>query len=429
MKYDIIRSTKQRGAFLYMLYIPETLKVGFQNREDTFDGKLSYIIYFDEKGKLRKESSWNSWCHKDIESIELKNEIFKNPTLNKSVQRYGYHFGSGRNMLRIYDPRGFEYEISISNFVGISQYCDMVKGELVGEFVYAFQDGDIILLPVESEQYKEAKQDTLNKNTKVSAKDLKPGNIYTANNGNTCIYIGKYNINKDVNKYYHLPIDSSGKKHIFYIEEEGIFKDIGVATLGLLIDTLEQEDLNRYLDVFVGSNLEKEVDYIYIDKNFDIDKIYKEKNFCDFLFAFESEDQHFNKLNINTPNIFKNTDDKYYVRNDNLNIYYTYLSLEDGKYKISGGSSLYSYWHNDVPCYEEGGISKDSEIDKIMRAGHYSDKKTVYSHSEEELKNQLLEKYKMIFEEWKKNGVGIIKYKFKDGSESALFQKVYQFDI
>lgn len=411
-----------------MLYIPETLMIGFQNREDTFDGKLSYVIYFDEKGKLRKESSWSSWRDKNIEPIEVKNEILKNPILNKSVQRYGYHFGSGRNMLRIYDPRGFEYEITVSNFVGISQYCDMVKSELVGEFVYAFQDGDMILLPVDSEEYKEAKEDTLNKNTKVSAKNLKPGNVYTANNGNTCIYIGKYNLNKDVNKYLHLPICSSGKKHIFYVEEESMFKDIGVATLGLQKDSLDKEELNKYLDVFVDSNLEKEIDYLYCDKSFDINEIYKKEKFCDFIFAHETNKGSFTKLEIKTPYI-RNNNDKYYIQNEDLNIYYSYLLLKNGKYESQHGNTLYPYWRNDEPNYQQSGISKNSEFDKIIRTEKYSNNKIIYSDNEEELKEKLQEKYKLIFEEWKNNAVGIMKCKFKDGSESFLFHKVYQFDL
>ena len=36
------------------LYIPKKIKVGFQEREDTFNGLLSYIIYWDDKGVLRK---------------------------------------------------------------------------------------------------------------------------------------------------------------------------------------------------------------------------------------------------------------------------------------------------------------------------------------------------------------------------------------
>ena len=33
------------------IYIPEKIKVGYQNRNDTYTKKLAYVIYYDEKGK------------------------------------------------------------------------------------------------------------------------------------------------------------------------------------------------------------------------------------------------------------------------------------------------------------------------------------------------------------------------------------------
>ncbi|MGL4450451.1 MAG: hypothetical protein ACRCTZ_04585, partial [Sarcina sp.] len=56
------------------IFIPKELTVGFQDRSGTYTGKLAYVIYTDEKGKLRKEQSWNSWRDKDIPKLECKNE-------------------------------------------------------------------------------------------------------------------------------------------------------------------------------------------------------------------------------------------------------------------------------------------------------------------------------------------------------------------
>ena len=44
------------------LFIPGKIKVGYQNRDGTYTGKLAYVIYYDSKGKLRKEKSWTTWC-------------------------------------------------------------------------------------------------------------------------------------------------------------------------------------------------------------------------------------------------------------------------------------------------------------------------------------------------------------------------------
>ena len=55
------------------LFIPERINVGYQKRQGTYTGKLAYVIYWDKKGTLRKERSWKSWCHDDIEKTPFDN--------------------------------------------------------------------------------------------------------------------------------------------------------------------------------------------------------------------------------------------------------------------------------------------------------------------------------------------------------------------
>ena len=43
------------------MFLPKKIKAGYIKREDTYTGKLAYVIYYDEKNTLRKEKSWNSW--------------------------------------------------------------------------------------------------------------------------------------------------------------------------------------------------------------------------------------------------------------------------------------------------------------------------------------------------------------------------------
>ena len=77
------------------LFIPEKIKVGFQKRGDTYTGNLAYVIYYDQKGKLRKETSWESWRDKKIQSEEFTNEPTEGFVLNKGVggvrQSYGWN--------------------------------------------------------------------------------------------------------------------------------------------------------------------------------------------------------------------------------------------------------------------------------------------------------------------------------------------------
>jgi hypothetical protein len=135
-------------------FIPKKIKAGFQSRRDTVDKKLAYIVYYDDKGILRKEKSFNRWIDKDIATVDLDNTPTEGFVLNKGIQRSRDYFGSGRSLIRIYDPRGLEFEISIENLMYILMHTDCVRRELSGKFIYGWRNGDLVLLPVDSDIYK-----------------------------------------------------------------------------------------------------------------------------------------------------------------------------------------------------------------------------------------------------------------------------------
>ena len=107
--------------------IPSKLKVGYQKRQDTYTGKLAYVIYFDEKGKLRKETSWAGWRDKHIAADEYSNEPTSGFVLNKKVGDYKSDWNHRMAHIRVYDPRGFEFEISVENLLYILQECTSTK--------------------------------------------------------------------------------------------------------------------------------------------------------------------------------------------------------------------------------------------------------------------------------------------------------------
>lgn len=175
------------------LFIPQTIKVGYQERNGTYTGRLAYVIYYDEKGKLRKETSWKRWRSKDIDPDDFKNEPTEGFVLNKEVQRYNWsHFSSNRSYIRIYDPRGIEFEITPENLIGLLMESNCNKRMLEGEFVYAWHGPELVLLPCNSEAYKDAVEHTLRQSKKVSARDLVEGCSYTLKDGDEVIYMGRY---------------------------------------------------------------------------------------------------------------------------------------------------------------------------------------------------------------------------------------------
>jgi hypothetical protein len=198
------------------MFIPTKIKVGYQERSGTYTGKLAYVIYYDNKGKLRKETSWESWRDKKIDPLEFTNEPTSGFVLNKGVG--GVRGSSGwdaRNeYIRVWDPRDFEFEISVANLLFILQETSSIKGKgLEGEFVYAWDGTELVLLPVGCEEYKNCAQHTLRLDKKVQAKDVKPGYSYVLKNGTQVLYLGRFLYNNYEGSYSEF--NFCGKKHVF----------------------------------------------------------------------------------------------------------------------------------------------------------------------------------------------------------------------
>jgi len=178
------------------IFIPKRIKVGFQERDDTYTKQLAYIIYYDQKGKLRKEASWNGWRDNSIDPQEFDNTPIAGFVLNKKVGGYAGYYGNFRQAyVRIYDPRGFEFEITVPNLLYILENTSSVKGKgLEGEFVYGWDGTDLVLIPTCSPDYIELA--SLNKkrfeNSSIKSKDLKIGATYLSKNNTKLIYMGRF---------------------------------------------------------------------------------------------------------------------------------------------------------------------------------------------------------------------------------------------
>lgn len=185
------------------------------------------MIYFDQKGVLRKAKSWESWRDANIIPDEFMNEPTEGFVLNKKAGGYSTGWNHRNTYARIYDPRGFEFEITIPNLLFILQECDCSRGKgLEGKFVYSWDGTEIVLLPVESSDYKESRQFTDLKVKSVKIRDLKVGATYTTKNLKTWTYLGKldyHNLDKEVEKRF---IFYDGKQY----RHETKIKDLAVLT-------------------------------------------------------------------------------------------------------------------------------------------------------------------------------------------------------
>jgi len=220
------------------LNIPKTIKVGFQKRDDTYTGQLAYVVYTDVKGVLRKETSWNGWRDKKISPKDFDNVPTSGFVLNKGVggTRESCGWNPRNEWIRVYDPRGFEFEISVANLLFILQECTSTKGKgLEGEFVYAWDRADLVLLPCDSINYKKAEDFTKRITMSVHKKDVIPGGTYLTKTGDLVMFLGNHRIynhrcgyshvhDKDLNVFVYL----NGKEYpnqIAGLERYLLFRD------------------------------------------------------------------------------------------------------------------------------------------------------------------------------------------------------------
>ena len=179
------------------LIVPEDVVVGFQKRSDTYSGLLAFITYRDKDGKTKQKNSWERWRNQQIQAAIFDNEPTSGFVLNKKVGGGG-GWSRRDTWARIYDPRGFEFEISISNLFFILQECSSIKGKgLEGEFVYAWDRQKVILLPTSCPEYQASQEHTRLQYSELTEEDMEAGCLYRNKEGKELIYLGR-------ERYYYL---------------------------------------------------------------------------------------------------------------------------------------------------------------------------------------------------------------------------------
>jgi len=259
------------------IFVPKRINVGFQNREDTYTKKLAYVIYFDNKGVLRKEASWSSWRDEKIVPIEYSNDPTSGFVLNKKVGDYVSDWNHRQAYVRVYDPRDFEFEITIENLLYILENTSSIKGKgLEGDFVYAWDGKDLVLLPTLSPDFSaiEEYNEKIHSNNFIKAKDLIIGATYRTKQNEEWTYIGKFDYwtteykSIDVNYRTNYMRDNKyqdsvytnvnkGKHHFFYYKEKSKWCDETyehfkpIKTLGdKFIDIISEECASDYAELF-----------------------------------------------------------------------------------------------------------------------------------------------------------------------------------
>jgi hypothetical protein len=274
------------------IFIPKKIRVGFQKREDTYTHKLAYVIYYDAKGKIRKEKSWESWRDQKIQSIEFDNEPTGGFVLNKKVGGYKYDWNVRNTYVRVYDSRDFEFEISVPNLLYILENTSSIKGKgLEGEFVYGWSGTELVLVPTSSPDYVEmSKLNELRHNdVKVSSKDLVLGATYKHKSNVSMVYMGRFEKYED-SRWHEVSNGKSKGMHYYFVElpcnrtiDFKTFKSLGDNFIELVDGTC----VDNYAKLF--DKLEHEPMYSPID---DSKTVYTEFTLVNFIRHLKGSTYH-----------------------------------------------------------------------------------------------------------------------------------------
>lgn len=243
-----------------LMNIPSNIIVGYQNRNDTYTGKLAYVVYKDSKGVLRKERSWSSWRDESIKQNEFKNEPTEGFVLNKKAGDHSGGWDQRKAWCRVYDPRGFEFEITIDNLLFILEECTSTKGKgLEGEFVYAWHKADLVLLPVSSVDYQRSARFTDMQTEKVTKSDMVPGHTYLTKDMQEVVYLGRHNwygFHTDYQYTYRkVGLVNKGKHHVFHFTDtkrDGckVFIQKGFTKIAKVASEETHAEFSKYLNDF-----------------------------------------------------------------------------------------------------------------------------------------------------------------------------------
>ncbi|MFY0656168.1 MAG: hypothetical protein JXR12_05280 [Neptunomonas phycophila] len=269
--------------------IPSQLHVGFQERRDTYTGKLGYVIYTDEKGKKRKEGSWEGWRSKNITPLDVENVPTSGFVLNRKAGGVGSGWGWNDRVekVRVYDPRDFEFEISIPNLLFILSECNAIKGKgLEGDFVYAWSGTELILLPVTSQEYITSTEFTDAKSMKVTKADMVEGCSYMDKDMRELVYLGRHNYrdmkySRDRRAEYNTIVGSGKKSHIFYNVKSSKFESHRGFTK--LAKKLSDDQYPEYADLytkFIESKYHDEFSHVELTEiSIDVSKITDKRSY------------------------------------------------------------------------------------------------------------------------------------------------------
>lgn len=171
--------------------IQKKLYVGFQQSRyrNTEDQRvLGFMVpYGETKAQKKRMDTVDRWSQKDLPAKVYDN----NPISGFQIVDFASRYSTSNKLIRVKDPRGFELEISVANFLDLVPDITMVKGKIVEDLIWA---GSTLVCTTSEKYLKETKQ--------VEVKRHEAGQVYKTSAGTTFYkYMGRFYLYTETYKY------------------------------------------------------------------------------------------------------------------------------------------------------------------------------------------------------------------------------------
>lgn len=249
------------------MFIPETIKAGFRKNSYSFTKKEAFLLAMNENGKYRELKSFQNMIDPRIGTEEFQNIPVKGFQLNRSTVNFPRPWHQRNKSALIYDPRGFEMEITFENLLYILEHTKQMEEE---EFVYGWFGSVVTLLPINSYEYKEVmeKKKKMEALPVITAKNLVVGATYLFEDDTKMVYLGKFHEYETYDVPYR--VYAKSKKQFYFgslrknVSGESQFNILRVAKIeSLLTEQLEEKKhvhFDEIMDYLEGQNYYSPID-------------------------------------------------------------------------------------------------------------------------------------------------------------------------
>lgn len=184
------------------MYVPDSVLCRVKKDNVAFTQKLGFLSYTDDKGKIRKEKAFTDWGNATEKTKTLVNRPRTGFLINRHIDHIAYDFGNDRVRFRVFCPEddGFEFEITPMNLSYILSVADISKREITEPCVFAWLDNELMLLPTNSQHYRDAMENTERRNNfkdiqkkqgVAAGESFKFGDVLQTKTGNYVLFLGQ----------------------------------------------------------------------------------------------------------------------------------------------------------------------------------------------------------------------------------------------